>query len=170
MKLPPPFTKDKRAVHAVIETPRGSRCKYNYDPATGLFKLKKILPSGTIFPIDFGFIPGTEGADGDPLDVLVIMEKYAYPGCLVECRMIGMIKALQEKEGKKPKRNDRFLAVPLVSRDYEGLQHISDIPGERMDDLLRFFEYYNRMEEKVFRVLEMQGPEEAMQYIRKNKK
>ncbi len=88
-------------VTAVIETPKGNAEKYNYDPKTKFFKLKKILPTGMVFPYDFGFIPGTEGEDGDPLDIIVISEFESFPGCMVECRIIGAI--IAEQTGKKRK-------------------------------------------------------------------
>src|SRR4051812_48346051 len=93
----------------IIETPKGSQNKFVYDPGMDLFRLKKTLPMGTTFPFDFGFIPNTIGEDGDPLDVLVIMDEPSYPGCLVECRVLGILKAKQTK--KKEKRNDRVIAI-----------------------------------------------------------
>jgi inorganic pyrophosphatase len=109
LKLPPAFS-GKKIVHVIIETPKGSRNKYCYEEKTGFFKLKKILPSGMIFPLDFGFIPQTKGGGGDPLDVLIIMEKHTYPGCLLECKIIGVIEATQKEKGKKIIRNDRIIA------------------------------------------------------------
>src|ERR1041384_6884886 len=72
MKLPKPFTGKGDLVNAIIETPSGSRNKFEFDQATGLFKLSKVLPGGTDFPLDMGFIPGTKAGDGDPLDILLI--------------------------------------------------------------------------------------------------
>src|SRR5882724_761988 len=83
------------SIDVVIETPKGSAQKYDYDPSTHFFKLKKILPSGMMFPYDFGFIPGTRGEDGDPLDIIVISEFQSFPGCKMKCRVIGGIKAEQ---------------------------------------------------------------------------
>ena len=78
-------------LNIIIETPKGSRNKYNYDPKGRILKLTSILPAGSVFPYDFGFIPSTLGEDGDPLDVLVIMEVAAPQGCLVPARAIGVI-------------------------------------------------------------------------------
>ena len=77
------FTEDGADVNVVIETPQGSRNKFNYDEELGLFKLGGVLPAGAVFPFDFGFVPETTGGDGDPLDVLVLMDEPAFPGCLV---------------------------------------------------------------------------------------
>src|SRR4051812_40559441 len=101
MILPPTFAEDKNCIHAIIETPHGSRNKYKYDKELDFFKLKKILPSGTSFPLDFGFIPYTEGEDGDPLDVLVITDFPTHPGCMVECRVIGILEAEQKEKKEK---------------------------------------------------------------------
>ncbi|HMG83849.1 MAG TPA: inorganic diphosphatase [Ferruginibacter sp.] len=87
-----------KIINVVIETPKGSAQKYDYDKKTGFFKLEKILPAGMVFPYDFGFIPDTKGEDGDPLDVLVFSEFCSFPGCMIECRLIGGIKAEQSKE------------------------------------------------------------------------
>src|ERR1700753_2946474 len=103
-----------KEIYAVIETPKGSAQKYDYDKKTGFFILKKILPAGMVFPYDFGFIPDTKGEDGDPLDIMVFSEYCSFPGCMVKCRIIGGLMAEQSKEpGSQNKiRNDRFFAVP----------------------------------------------------------
>ena len=88
-------------IQVVIETPKGSRNKYSFDPDQRVFALKKVLPAGMTFPYDFGFIPSTQAEDGDPSDVLVLMDEPAFPGCLLRCRLIGIIEGQQ---GKKEKR------------------------------------------------------------------
>src|SRR5262245_14937852 len=107
------FDRSGGALNVIIETPRGSRNKYAYDEESGLFRLIKLLPAGMAFPFDFGFVPSTQGGDGDPLDALVLSEETLFPGCLVRTRILGAIKAEQRK-GKKIERNDRLIAVPLV--------------------------------------------------------
>src|SRR5918912_4248095 len=92
---------DGGELNVIIETPKGSRNKFDYDEETGLFKIGGVLPAGASFPFDFGFVPSTVGGDGDPLDVLVLMDDPAFPGCLVAARLIGVIQAEQtEKDGK----------------------------------------------------------------------
>src|SRR5512142_3126073 len=98
----------------IIETPRNSRNKYKFDEKTGRFKLSKVMPEGMMFPYDFGFIPKTEAEDGDPLDVLVLNDEPMFPGCELECRLVGVIKALQKEKGKE-NRNDRLIAVAAGS-------------------------------------------------------
>src|SRR5580693_1474588 len=85
---------------AIIETPKGFRNKFDYDPESGLFKLGGLLPEGMLFPFDFGFIPSTLGEDGDPLDIMVLMDAPAHVGCLIDVRIIGVINA-EQTEGSK---------------------------------------------------------------------
>lgn len=88
-------------LNVIIETPKGSANKYDYDPNLRLFKLKKMLPLGNSFPYNFGFLPNTIAEDGDPLDVLVLMDEPAWPGCLVPCRPLGILLAEQKEKHKK---------------------------------------------------------------------
>jgi inorganic pyrophosphatase len=94
----------------IIETPRGSRNKYKYHEETGRMKFSKVLPEGMMFPYDFGFIPAKKANDGDPLDVLVLSDEPMFPGCEIECRIVGVRKATQRENGKE-NRNDRLIAV-----------------------------------------------------------
>ena len=154
-------------VDVVIETPKGSAQKYDYDPSSHFFKLKKILPSGMVFPYDFGFVPDTKGEDGDPLDVIVISEFNSFPGCLIRCRIIGGIKAEQsEAKGKKQKiRNDRFIAIPKCSNIFEKVKSVNDLPEAIIKELEDFFIDYNKIEGKEFKAIKKLGPREAMKMI-----
>src|SRR4051794_28861688 len=107
-----PFDDDDQ-LNVIVETPMGCRNKYAYDPELGLFQLRKALPEGMVFPFDFGFVPATQGGDGDPLDVLVITEEAAYPGCLIHARLLGVIEAEQKGKGKA-ERNDRLVAAAIL--------------------------------------------------------
>jgi inorganic pyrophosphatase len=100
-RLKPHDADDKEILQVIIETPKGSRNKYAFDPEQEIFALKKVLPAGMAFPYDFGFIPSTLGGDGDPLDVLVLMDEPAFPGCLLKCRIIGVIEGEQGDKTKK---------------------------------------------------------------------
>ena len=154
-------------VDVVIETPKGSAQKYDYVPNTPFFKLSKFLPSGMVFPYDFGFIPKTKGEDGDPLDVIVISEFNSFPGVIIKCRIIGGIKAEQseEKGSKKLIRNDRFLAIPKCSNIFQDVDKMDDLPKRITDDLEEFFVDYNKLEGKKFKALEKIGPKEAQRLI-----
>jgi len=89
----PPFDDESGTLNAVVETIAGSRNKFAYDEKLGLFRLKGVLPAGASFPFDFGFVPSTKGEDGDPLDVLVLMDEPAFAGCLVPARLLGVTPA-----------------------------------------------------------------------------
>jgi hypothetical protein len=107
------------AVVAVVETPRASRNKFNYDPEIGAFRLKRVLPLGSTFPYDFGFIPSTRAEDGDPLDVLLLVDEPAPVGCVVHVRLLGVIEAEQRELDGRRVRNDRLIAAgatPISTR------------------------------------------------------
>jgi len=155
---------EKNTIDVVIETPRGCRNKYAYDEDLKAFKLKKILPAGAVFPFDFGFIPDTKGGDGDPLDVLVIMDEPAYPGCIVECRVIGALKAKQsEKKGMA--RNDRLIAVSVESHMYKELRDIKDLNKNILDEIEHFFTSYNEQAGKIFETEGWINPFDAQKLI-----
>src|SRR3569833_3168648 len=101
-----------KMVTAMIESPKGFHQKFDYDPAEQRFRLSKVLPAGLVFPFDFGMIPGTRGEDGDPLDIIVIAESATFPGCLVDCRLIGALKSEQAERDGTTVRNDRLIGVP----------------------------------------------------------
>jgi hypothetical protein len=114
----------------VIETPRGGRNKLAYDEDLGIFRLQKVLPEGMSFPYDFGFVPSTIADDGDPIDALVLMDEPGTTGCLVECRLIGVI--LGEQGTKRDRcRNDRLVAVAIPSHTHGDLDPLSDLNRSR---------------------------------------
>jgi inorganic pyrophosphatase len=155
MKQPGAYNKKTDSIPVIIETPFNSRNKFAYDKDTGFFRLKKILPAGMTFPCDFGFIPSTKGEDGDPLDALVLMDSVTYPGCLIECRVIGAIKAEQTEKNDKKTRNDRFIMVPANMKEYDHLKNVDDLNRNKLDAIVAFFENYNRQEGKKFKLLEI---------------
>lgn len=164
----PPFGQDK-AVNAIVETPAGFRSKLKYEPETGLFVLRKILPEGFSFPFDFGFIPGTRAEDGDPLDVMLIAETGTAPGCLVPARLLGALEAeeWQRKDaGKgKPVRNDRILAVPLASRQYAELSTLDEMAAALREQIEHFLVSYGALEGKEMRIIGQRGPARALKLV-----
>ena len=159
-----------KTIQVIIETPKGSNLKYHYDERTRLFHLKKMLPAGMIFPYDFGFLPGTKGEDSDPLDVLVISEFPAFPGCVIECRLIGGFQAEQSDSDSPGKtiRNDRFFAVPELSRVYEQIADLNDLPEKLIKEIEQFFIQYNKLEKKKFRVLKKLQAKAAIKLIQQH--
>ncbi len=139
-------------IEVIIETPRGCRNKFKFDERTETFSLGSVLPAGSAFPYDFGFVPGTKAADGDPLDVLLLMDESAFPGCRVMARLIGVLEA-EQSEGKKTVRNDRIVAVANDAHDYSDLKTIDDINPHLLTELERFFIAYNETRGKQFRLL-----------------
>jgi inorganic pyrophosphatase len=113
-------------LNVIIETPKGSRNKFKYDQEMGLYKLDRVLPLGAVFPFDFGFIPGTLGGDGDPLDVLLLMDDPVFPGCLVPARVIGVMEAEQTEKGETA-RNDRLIAVACESPNHREINSLEQL-------------------------------------------
>jgi len=151
----------------VIETPKGSAEKYAYEEDTGFFLMKKILPAGMVFPYDFGFIPGTRGGDGDPLDILILSEFHSFPGVAMDCRIVGGFGARQGKTKAGMEENDRFIAIPSVSTTFGQIRDWNKIPPIIVKELENFFVNYNKEEQKDFKV---KGYLTAAQAIRKIKK
>jgi inorganic pyrophosphatase len=164
MKLPEPFVDGTDDVNAIIETPKGSRNKYAYDNETEMFALKKALPAGMVFPFDFGFIPSTTAEDGDPMDILVLTDAPTFPGCIVKCKIIGIIKVKQEKKGQDV-RNDRVIGVQLDSRLFSSVDHLNDLQDGMLKEIIHFFASYNQITEDKFEALGNEGTIEAIRLI-----
>lgn len=160
----PMFDPDSGRLNVVVDTPKGSRNKYKYDEEHGQWRLSKVLPQGMYFPYDFGFVPSTRGGDGDLLDVLVLMDEPAFPGCVVSARLIGVLEAEQTERGKTV-RNDRLVAVvetPYNPAEYHSLDELS----QRLDEIEHFFVSYNQVEGRVFKPLGRRGPEHGQELLR----
>jgi inorganic pyrophosphatase len=151
---------------AIIETPKGYRNKFDYDSKSNLFMLGGLLPEGMMFPFDFGFIPCTLGDDGDPLDILVLMDAPAHVGCLIDVRLIGVIAAEQSQDGEK-ETNDRLLGVAIHSYDHEGLNTIADVSKTLLSQLEEFFVSYNKQRGKTFKITGTGGPRKAIKFVKK---
>jgi inorganic pyrophosphatase len=151
---------------AIIETPKGSRNKFDYDADSGLFMLGGLLPEGMMFPFDFGFVPSTLGEDGDPLDIMVLMDAPAHVGCLIDVRIIGIISAEQTEDGKS-ETNDRLLGVTVHSYDHEDLESINDVSKTLLDQIEEFFVSYNKQRGKKFKITGTGGPKKAVRFLRR---
>lgn len=152
------------ALNVIIETPKSSRNKYAYEPETGAFLLKKVLPSGMVFPYDFGFVPSTLGGDGDPLDVLVLMDEPAFPGCRIPCRLIGVIEGEQTEDGST-ERNDRLVAVAEGAHDHSDLRSLKDLNENLIKELEHFFSTYHDLDGTTFHLLGVRGPGRAQKLV-----
>ena len=159
-------SKDKSLLRVVIETPKGSRNKFAFNKKEGIFELKTVLPSGMTFPYDFGFVPRTLAEDGDPIDVLVLMDEPAFPGCALSCRAIGVIEGEQtgKKEGKE--RNDRIVAIEKDAHSWEDVKTVSDLGKQFAKELEDFFVNYHALLGGRYRILGLKGPRQAVKLVK----
>lgn len=160
-----PFDEETGDLNVIVETPKGSRNKYAFDEKLKLFALKGVLPAGHSFPYDFGFIPNTRGGDGDPLDVLVLMDESAFAGCLVAVRIVGVIEAEQTERDGKIERNDRLIAVAANSRAHSHIKSINDLNETLVDEIEHFFISYNEAKGKKFKPLGRFGARKAKSLV-----
>lgn len=144
---------------AVIETPKGSRNKFDYDPGYAAFRLSGVLPEGMSFPYDFGFIPSTLGDDGDPLDVLILLDTPVVVGCVLTVRLVGVIEAEQRERDGKWTENHRLVAVATHARTHEHVQTLDSLRPALLDEIEAFFVQYNQLNGKAFRPTGRGGPE-----------
>jgi len=124
-----------------IEIPKGQRNKYEMDHVTGRIRLDRTLFTATQYPADYGFIEGTLGEDGDPLDALVLLQEPTFPGCHILCRAIGMFRMQDEAGG-----DDKVLCVPANDPRLEHLQDIRHLPEFDKLEIQHFFEVYKDLE------------------------
>ena len=139
---------DDTTVMAFIEIPRGSRNKYEYDERSGRFFLDRVLYSSVHYPTDYGFIVETLGGDGDPLDVLVLVQEPTFPGCIIKARMLGGLD-MHDEEGS----DFKVLAVPVGDPRYDHVQNLSDLGEHWLREIETFFATYKLLEPKQTDVL-----------------
>jgi len=158
-----------QTVEVVVESPRATQAKYKYDPRNKIFALKRLLPLGMVFPYDFGFIAGTIGEDGDPLDALVLSEFASFTGAHLTCRIIGALKAAQKEKDKKAVRNDRYFCVPVDSITYALIESIEQLGKEHNIQIEDFFINYNKVSGRKFIPLGIVEPAKAFRSIKKTR-
>jgi len=167
-QLKPLDAKDEGMIKVVIETPKGSRNKYAFDPKERVFELKKVLPAGMTFPYDFGLVPQTEAEDGDPVDVMVLMDEPAFPGCVLKCRPIGV---MEGKQGEKKdwERNDRIIAIEEQAHSFADIQSIDDLGKQFCRELEEFFVNYHRLTGKEYKIIGVKGKNAVQKLIKSSK-
>jgi inorganic pyrophosphatase len=114
-------------------------------------QLSTVLPEGMVFPYDFGFVPSTVGEDGDPLDILILMEASVIPGCVVRARLVGAIKAEQKGKGENWIRNDRLIGIATHAQTHDSAQNLGDLRPHLLDEIKEFFVTYNKLRGHQFR-------------------
>jgi inorganic pyrophosphatase len=164
-RLKPFDSADKQMLRVVIETPKGSRNKFAFNADDHVFELKKVLPAGMAFPYDFGFVPSTLADDGDPVDVLVLMDEPAFPGCVLKCRPIGVIQGEQCDKEKKV-RNDRIIAVEKDAHSWADIKSVNDLGKQFVRELEEFFVDYHRLSGEQYRVLALKGRAQARKLVK----
>ena len=154
-------------VVVVVETPSGSGNKLKFDEDLGVYRLDRVLPAGMTFPFDFGFIPETVAADGDPLDAIVLLDAPVHPGCVVLARLIGVLEAEQKDKGQRSwERNDRVVAVAGGPKGHSAIRSFDDVDSFRLQAIESFFSNYHSLDGDQFRVTARAGVKSAETVIR----
>jgi inorganic pyrophosphatase len=167
--LPHHFDSRSRTVRAIIETPRGSRQKFTYGPKLEAFVLKKLLPAGMTFPLDFGFIPSTRGEDGDPLDLLVVTDEPLPIGAVLRVRLVGVLEATQH-EHRSAMRKDRLIDVACESTAHAKVRALTDLGAAFAREIELFWTTYNALRDRRFDVIGWRGAAQAAMLIRASRR
>lgn len=159
-----PLWSKKGVANVVVETPRGARAKFAFDPEIGAFTYSKPMTWGLAYPTDWGFFPSTLAEDGDALDALIIHDIQTFPGLVVECRIIGVLETLETRK-RKTARNDRVIVVPLASHRDQRLDDVSMLTPEVKSELEGFFSATNALKKKHCEFRGWHGPKAAMHLV-----
>ena len=153
------------AFNCIIEIPKGSRNKYEYDHELDTIKLDRFLFSSVVYPTDYGFIPDTLSLDGDPLDVLVCVSEPTFPGCTIHVRPTALFR-MEDDKGI----DDKVLCVPLSDPGWNSMERLEDIPSRLRDEIAHFFSIYKDLEQKAVKVDGWYSREDAMEEIEASRK
>lgn len=130
-------------IEVVVEIPKGGRNKYEYDAQRGVFVLDRVLYSSVHYPTDYGFVPQTQAADGDPLDIMVIVEEPTFTGCHLMARPVGVL-VMQDEKGQ----DEKILSVPVRDPRFNHIQNLEDVPPHLLNEIENFFAIYKELEGK----------------------
>lgn len=156
------------SVHVVVESPRGSTVKLKYDPDLNAFTLARPLLEGLAYPFDWGFVPSTRAADGDPLDAMILWDRTTFPGVVIPCRLIGVL-AVEQNSKQNPgtrERNDRVVGVPLNAPRYHALKEVRDVESRLREELEAFFTGSVAFEGKDLKLLQWAGASAAYDLVK----
>jgi inorganic pyrophosphatase len=149
----------------LVEIPKGSRNKYEYDHDMDVIKLDRFLFSSMVYPTDYGFIPETLGQDEDPLDAMVLVSEPTFPGCVIEVKAIALFR-MEDDKGI----DDKVLCVPLTDPSWNTLETLEDVPKQLRDEIAHFFSVYKDLEQKKVTVDGWYSREEALEEIDASRK
>ena len=162
----PTFVADE-IFHVVVESPRGSSIKLKYSATLEAFTISRPLPLGLVYPFDWGFVPSTKAADGDPIDAAIFWDVATFPGVVIECRALALIKVEQNRALTRERvRNDRVLAVPVESRRGAVVESVTQLGSRLRDELDLFFMTAAALEGKDPQLLGWDEPAAAIQLLR----
>jgi inorganic pyrophosphatase len=148
-------------IYAVIEIPKGSRNKYEYDKDMEAFALDRVLYSPFHYPAEYGIIPQTLYDDGDPMDIMVLMEQPTFPGCVIETRPIGIMRMIDGGDN-----DDKILGVPINDPRFKDVTDINDVPKHLLKEIAHFFKEYKHLEGKTTEVLGWENAQKAFEAIK----
>jgi len=149
----------------VVDTPRGSPIKFKYDVEQKRYTIAHVLPPGMVFPFDFGSVPGTLAADGDPLDAMIVVSEPTFPGCHIEVKPVALFRMRDEKA-----EDNKILCVPFTDPNWSHVEQLDDLPMTLRDEISHFFSIYKTPEWKVVRVDGWYPREEALESIDRARK
>jgi inorganic pyrophosphatase len=167
LALPHQLDNEALTCRTIVETPRGHRSKFGYESESGLFELAGVLPAGMAFPLSFGFVPGTRAEDGDPVDILVMADEDLPVGALVKVRLLGVIEA-EQTENDTTCRNDRLIGKVAQSHTYRDVDSLERLGSSFTDDLALFFQTYNKLRGRDFKVITIGNAPRAADLIRQS--
>lgn len=157
----PPGADDLSHVNVIIEICEGSNNKYEYDKELGVFRLDRVLYSAVHYPTEYGYINGTLGADGDPLDAMVKTTNPTFPGCVIEARPVGVLYMVDQNE-----EDEKILCVPVEDPRFEGVTDLSGVKPHVLKEIEHFFQVYKDLENKKVKTMGWGGVDEARKIIR----
>lgn len=146
----------------MVECPKHSRNKIEWDPKIKQFRFSRMLFTSTQYPIEYGFIPNSLAADGDPADIMALTGEPTFTGCVIEVRIIGMLKMIDHDV-----EDNKILAVPVRDPHYSHIKKLSDVPQDRLNEIEHFFKVYKQLEKKKVVVKGWDGRKKALQYLQK---
>jgi inorganic pyrophosphatase len=152
-------------IQMVVETPRGSNIKLHYEPKLGAFTVSRALPLGLIYPYDWGFIPGTKGEDGDPIDALALHDGATYPGVVLPCHALGVVELVQEEKTQCPVQNPRLILMPVWHDRMGELERAADLSSRIKEEIEQFFTSATFFTGKKAKVMGWHGPKAADKLI-----